>query len=83
MGRPIVAEFAGNVQAKNARKGVFITLSRFTADAHEYAMKLSVPKIVLIDGPKLAELMIDFDVGVSTNQIYRIKRVDEEYFNTD
>ncbi len=63
-----------------ASKGVLITTSTFTAGASEYAAKLSANKIVLIDGDQLAELMLDFGIGVTEVTTYRIQRVDHDYF---
>lgn len=82
VGRPEVQAFVGALAGKKARKGVFITTSDFTREAREYVLGLE-PKIVLIDGRQLAELMIDHDVGVTTVQTYRLKRVDLDYFESD
>jgi len=58
---------------------VFITTSRFTADATDYVALIET-KVVLIDGERLAALMIDFDVGVSIQATYVIKKIDFDYF---
>jgi restriction system protein len=79
VGRPEIQKFVGALSGQRARKGVFITTSRFTADASDY-VSLIETKVVLIDGGKLAALMIDFDVGVSTQATYVIKKVDSDYF---
>lgn len=80
--RPEIQKFAGALQGQKAKKGIFITTSAFTKDAKEYAEKIE-SKIVLIDGEKLAQLMIDHNVGVSQVASYAIKRVDNDYFNED
>ncbi|GIU78911.1 MAG: hypothetical protein KatS3mg005_2149 [Bryobacteraceae bacterium] len=77
-----VRDFSGALDAARARKGVFITTSRFTQDAREYVQKIE-KKIVLIDGRQLAELMIDHDVGVTVVQTYKLKRVDSDYFESE
>lgn len=79
VGRPIIQQFAGALQGQRARKGVLITTSSFTRDAVEYAKGLQ-NTIVLVDGPQLAQLMIDFGVGVSDVDTIRLKRLDEDYF---
>jgi len=61
---------------------VFLTTSNFSADAIEYARAID-SKVVLIDGLKLSQLLMDYDVGVSTVQTYSIKRIDTDYFETD
>jgi restriction system protein len=80
--RPDVQSFAGSLEGQRARKGVFITTSRFTSDAREF-VRLIEKKIVLIDGPQLAELMIDHRIGVSTVATYEVRRVDLDYFEED
>jgi restriction system protein len=77
--RPEIQKFAGALQGQRARKGVFITTSDFSRAAREY-VGLIGSKIVLIDGDTLAQLMIDFDIGVTGMATYEIKRVDSDYF---
>jgi restriction system protein len=80
VGRPEIQRFVGALQGKRAKKGVFITTGIFSADASGYVEHLD-PKVVLIDGAKLAELMIDFEVGVSAARTYHVKRMDSDYFD--
>lgn len=80
VGRPEVQKFAGALQMHRARKGIFITTSKFSNDAYEY-VKVIDSRIVLIDGPKLAQLMMDFNVGVSPDKTYEVKRLDSDYFD--
>ena len=61
-------------------KGIFITISTFTKEAIEYAKNINNKKIVLIDGNQLSKLMIDFNVGVSLETVYEIKKIDSDYF---
>jgi len=82
VGRPEIQKFVGALQGKRAKKGVFLTTSNFSADAVEFVRAID-SKVVLIDGLKLSQLLIDFDVGVSTAQTYAIKRIDTDYFETD
>jgi restriction system protein len=77
--RPEIQKFAGALQGKRAKKGVFITTSRFSDGAKEFVSKID-SKIILIDGEQLAQFMIDFSVGVSTEAVYEIKKLDSDYF---
>lgn len=79
VGRPEIQKFVGALHGKRARKGVFITTSKFSHEAHDYAESID-SKVILIDGPRLAELMIDHGLGVSTVATYDIKKVDSDYF---
>jgi restriction system protein len=80
VGRPEIQRFVGALHGKRARKGVFITTSTFSAEATAYVEHID-SKVVLIDGRRLAELMIDFDVGVTTSATYDVKRADSDYFD--
>jgi len=79
VGRPEIQKFVGALHGKRAKKGVFITTSSFSTDAREYVGHID-PKVVLIDGEQLAELMIDFNVGVSPVASYETKQIDSDYF---
>ena len=81
VGSPQIAGFAGALAGKGANKGIFITTSNFTKDAKAY--DAAGFKIILIDGKRLTQLMIDHNVGVSTVKTYEIKRVDSDYFIED
>jgi restriction system protein len=80
VGRPEIQRFAGALQGQRARKGVFITTSNFTAEARAYSTALQTT-IVLIDGPMLAQLMMDAGIGVSEAETIRILKPDEDYFD--
>ncbi len=73
---------AGSLEGHRARKGVLITTSQFSPDALDYVTRIE-KKIVLIDGEKLAELMIDYGVGVAVDVTYEIKRLDADYFEEE
>lgn len=77
VGRPEIQSFYGALAGQRANRGVFITTSSFTSQAVEFAG--SVERIVLVDGRKLADLMIEFEVGVSSRSV-RIPKVDSDYF---
>lgn len=82
VGRPEIQKFAGALQGKRARKGVFITTSSFTSNARDFVSKID-SKIVLIDGEELAQLMIDHNIGVNTVNTYELKRIDTDYFTDE
>ena len=79
VGRPEIQKFAGALLGQKASKGVFITTSSFTKEAEEYVSSVD-RKVVLIDGTKLATLMIEHNVGISTVRTFEIKRIDSDYF---
>lgn len=80
VGRPEVQGFFGALAGRRAKKGVFITTSSFTRDATSFAAQVS-DSIVLIDGPRLTELMIDHGVGVTHYRTVHLPRVDSDYFD--
>lgn len=80
VGRPELHKFIGALAGQGARKGVFITTSGFTKEARHYAPR-NETKIVLIDGEELTQLMIDYNLGVSIQHTYEIKRMDNDYFD--
>ena len=82
VGRPVIQGFVGALQGARAARGVIVTASTFSQDAHDYASSVS-PRVVLIDGDRLAELMIDHNVGVSTRETYEVKRIDSDYFGEE
>jgi restriction system protein len=77
--RPQIQQFAGALQGKRARKGIFITTSNFSREAQEYASNIDT-KIILIDGEQLAQLMINHNIGVSPSATYETKKIDLDYF---
>jgi restriction system protein len=79
VGRPEIHRFVGALIGQRARKGVFITTSTFSNDARTYAQGIE-NKVVLIDGQELASLMVDHGVGVSSVNLYEVKRIDSDYF---
>lgn len=77
-----IRNFVGSLAGQKANRGVFITTSEFTKRAHEYVSGIQ-QKVILIDGEKLAQLMIEHNVGVSTMGIYEVKKVDADYFTEE
>jgi restriction system protein len=79
VGRRELQSFVGALAGQSGRKGVFITTSSFTREALEY--NPSNVKIAKIDGKRLADLMITYNLGVSTKVLYEIKKLDTDYFD--
>lgn len=79
VGHPEIRDFVGALDFKHAERGVFITTSSFTKEA-EGSVDRSSKRIILIDGNKLAKLMIDNNVGVTVEDVYEVKKIDMDYF---
>ena len=79
IGRPEIQKFVGALHGQRAKKGVFITTSYFAKTAYEYVKSID-PKVILIDGETLANLMIEYGLGTSTVESYHIKKLDLDYF---
>jgi restriction system protein len=80
IGRPSVQSFVGALTGKKASRGVFITTSKFSKDALDYVNNLTGVTVVLIDGEKLVNFMMNHRVGVTTQQTFEILTVDENFF---
>ena len=75
-----IQKFVGALAGQGATKGLFITTAKFSDGAREYSQKQHTTKIVLIDGMELAKLMIEYNLGVSVENIYEIKKIDSDFF---
>jgi restriction system protein len=82
VGRPEIQKFVGALHGKRAKKGVFLTTGTYALNAVDYTDSIDT-KVILIDGRRLAEYMIDFGVGVSTKVSYQVKKIDSDYFNEE
>lgn len=82
VGRRELQSFVGALAGQGASKGVFITSGEFSSTATDYADTIS-QKVILIEGNRLAELMIEHGVGVSVERTYILKRIDSDYFEAD
>ena len=80
VGRPEIQKFVGALAGKRARKGIFITTTSFSTEAVRYASDIDT-KVILIDGKRLAELMMDYNIGVNEVTTYKLKRIDSDYFS--
>lgn len=81
VGESDVRNFVGAIDVANTTKGVFVTTADFTKSAKAYVERSS-KRIILIDGPELARLMVQYGIGVRTRETYRLQRIDEDYFET-
>lgn len=79
VGRPALQAFVGSLTGEGANKGVFVTTSDFSKEAKDYLNKVQ-HRIVLINGDRLARLMIQHEVGVRARKTYVLRSVDEDYF---
>lgn len=82
VGRPEIQKFVGALAGQGAKKGIFITTSQFSKDAVDYNPK-NETKIVLIDGEKLSQLMIDYNIGCSVERTFELKKIDNDYFGEE
>ncbi len=82
VGRPEIQAFTGSLVGLGAMKGVFVTTSTFSAPAIEFVSRIP-QRIILIDGRRLAELMIEHSVGVRSNRVLEFKRLDEDFFSEE
>lgn len=79
--RPDIQAFVGALSGAHASRGVFITTSRFSSEAREYAERVGV-RVILIDGPRLSELMLRYRIGVEPDHVATLYRVDEDFFES-
>jgi len=79
VGRPEIQKFVGVLHGQKAKKGIFIKTSTLSEEAESYVAKIE-PKVILIDGERLADLMITYDIGTSVEAVYQVKRIDLDYF---
>ncbi len=79
VGRPEIQAFVGSLVGLGATKGVFVTTSNFSAPALQFVQHLP-QRVILINGDRLAELMVEHDVGVRASRTIAIKRLDEDFF---
>jgi restriction system protein len=77
--RPAIQGFVGALQGAQADRGIFITTSRFTLEAQRYAERVNA-RLILIDGERLGDLMVAYNVGVQDDETFVLKEIDEDYF---
>lgn len=83
IGRPEIQKFVGALAGQGAQKGLFITTGTFTKEARSYVEKQLSTKVVLVDGEKLTKLMIEYNIGVSVETVYTIKKIDTDFFSEE
>ncbi len=74
-----IRDFTGALASKKAKKGIFITTSSFPKSVYAFVGQVEY-KIILIDGERLTNLMIEHSVGLSTLSTYHVKTIDSDYF---
>jgi restriction system protein len=79
VGSPEIQKFIGGLVGKHASKGVFICTSSFSKAAIDFVKSIQ-HKVILIDGEKLAQLMVEYDLGLTRVMSYDIKRIDNDFF---
>ncbi len=80
VGRPEIQAFVGALHGAQADRGIFVTTGRFAAEAVDYAERVAA-RLILIDGPTLSRYMVKHNVGVQEDEVYVIKRLDEDFFD--
>ena len=80
VGRPEIQQFVGALTGNQIKKGIFITTARFSSDARKYVENLPGIKVILVDGEDLVKYMIQYNIGVSVDQVYEVKKVDSDFF---
>ena len=83
IGRPEIQKFVGALAGQGAQKGLFFTTCTFTKEARSYVEKQLSTKVVLVDGEKLTKLMIEYNIGVSVETVYTIKKIDTDFFSEE
>ena len=83
IGRPEIQAFVGALAGQGATKGLFVTTARFTNEAQKYVKRQHATKVILLDGAALCGLMIEYNLGVSVETIYALKKIDMDYFEGD
>lgn len=79
IGRPALQAFAGALHGAQTQRGVFVTTATYTAGAITYAQSVNL-RIILIDGPELAKLMIEHKLGVAVSETFELHQVETDYF---
>src|SRR5574344_472833 len=83
IGRPEIQKFVGALDGQRAKKGIFITTASFSQEALNYANNTSNATVILIDGQKLADLMIEYEAGVTVKDTIKICKIDTDFFTEE
>jgi len=82
VGSSVVRDFTGSLEERRAQKGVLMTTSRYSQEASDHVDRIG-KRVVLIDGERLAQLMIDHGVGVTEGKVFAVRRLDSDYFEEE
>ncbi|MDO4707098.1 MAG: restriction endonuclease [Porphyromonadaceae bacterium] len=80
VGKPAIQQFVGAISAAQSNKGIFITTSDFTQEAYQYVNKLTDKNIALINGDQLAEYIYEYGLGMQSESVYEIKKLDQDFW---
>lgn len=83
IGRPEIQKFVGALDGQKAKKGIFITTASFSQEAINYANNTSNATVILIDGQKLTDLMIEYEAGVTVKDTIKICKIDTDFFTEE
>lgn len=83
IGRPEIQKFVGALDGQRAKKGIFITTASFSQEALNYANNTSNATVILIDGQKLTDLMIEYEAGVTVKETIKICKIDTDFFTEE
>lgn len=83
IGRPEIQKFVGALDGQRAKKGIFITTASFSQEALNYANNTSNATVILIDGQKLTDLMIEYEAGVTVKDTIKICKIDTDFFTEE
>jgi len=83
VGRPTIQQFSGSMDGYKAKKGVILTTSSFSKDAIAFVDRIEGKRVVLIDGNQLVDLMMQHNVGVTTNKTYEVKTLSGDFFDEE
>ena len=81
--RPEIQKFLGALAGQGASKGLFITTAKYSSEAILFAQRHLQQKIILVDGEMLTRLMIEYNLGVSVETTYEVKRIDYDFFHEE
>lgn len=83
IGRPEIQKFVGALDGQRAKKGIFITTASFSQEALNYANNTSNATVILIDGQKLTDLIIEYEAGVTVKDTIKICKIDTDFFTEE
>lgn len=80
VGRPILDQFRGAIQGTHDQ-GIIITTSDFTDEAKQASSRPGTVPIVLINGQKVIDIMIEKNIGIKCQPL-NITQIDDEFLDS-